>query len=72
MWAYAIWDNKLKKLFMSRDRFGVKPVYYMLSNDTFYFASELKSFKYLEKNLQRLIMENFHQCTKILTEKTLF
>lgn len=44
MWAFAIWDERKKKLFCSRDRFGVKPFYYTLSNGVFYFASELKAF----------------------------
>ena len=49
MWAFAIWDNKMKKLFLSRDRFGVKPLYYMRLNNSVFFSSELKSFKCLEK-----------------------
>lgn len=42
MFAFAIWDNQEKKLFAARDRFGVKPFYYSLFNDTFYFSSEIK------------------------------
>jgi len=49
MWAFAIWDQKNKNLFISRDRFGVKPLYY-LEKKGFYFASELKSFMFLEKS----------------------
>lgn len=44
MWAFAIWDSKGKFLFLSRDRFGVKPLYYQFSRGRFLFASELKSF----------------------------
>lgn len=44
IFSFAIWDNKTKKLFAARDRFGVKPFYYTLSRGTFYFASEIKSF----------------------------
>lgn len=43
MFAFAIWDNQEKKLFASRDRFGVKPFYYTLLNNTFYFSSEIKA-----------------------------
>ncbi|WP_299684296.1 asparagine synthase (glutamine-hydrolyzing) [uncultured Dokdonia sp.] len=43
MFAFAIWDTKEQHLFAARDRFGVKPFYYTMVNDTFYFASEIKS-----------------------------
>jgi len=40
MWAFAIWDTQERTLFASRDRFGVKPLYYRLDGDRFAFASE--------------------------------
>jgi asparagine synthase (glutamine-hydrolysing) len=43
MWAFALWDIKEKKLFCSRDRFGIKPFYYTNKNDQFFFASEIKA-----------------------------
>ncbi|GGG27965.1 hypothetical protein GCM10011344_30950 [Dokdonia pacifica] len=43
MFAFAIWDTKEQYLFAARDRFGVKPLYYTMMNDTFYFSSEIKS-----------------------------
>jgi asparagine synthetase B (glutamine-hydrolysing) len=43
MFAFAIWDNQEKKLFAARDRFGVKPFYYSLFQNTFYFSSEIKA-----------------------------
>jgi asparagine synthase (glutamine-hydrolysing) len=43
MWAFAIWDIKEKKLFCSRDRFGIKPFYYYISSNKFSFASEIKA-----------------------------
>ena len=46
MWAFAIWDNLKKSLFLSRDRFGVKPLYYQFSKGkSFTFASEIHAFK---------------------------
>ncbi len=42
MFAYAIWDARIKKLFLVRDRFGKKPLYYARVRDGFYFGSEPK------------------------------
>jgi len=45
MFAIAILDKKNKTLFLARDRFGIKPLYYWISSDgDFYFASEIKQF----------------------------
>ena len=44
MWAFAIWDARDQELFISRDRFGVKPLHYSLHNGAIAFASELKAF----------------------------
>lgn len=42
MFAFAIWDEKNKQLFCARDRFGIKPFYYINSESRFAFASEMK------------------------------
>ena len=42
-WAFAIWDAPQRKLFLSRDRFGVRPLYYTQTHDAFLFASEIKA-----------------------------
>ena len=41
MWAFAIYDRDRGKLFLSRDRFGKKPLYYTFQDRTFVFSSEL-------------------------------
>lgn len=41
--AISIWDNKLSKLLIARDRMGVKPLYYYNSNSTFAFSSEISN-----------------------------
>lgn len=43
MWAFAIYDKKKERLFISRDRFGKKPLFYCLQDKIFAFASELTS-----------------------------
>ncbi len=45
MFAFAMWDNIEKKLYIARDRMGEKPLYYGRNGGTFLFGSELKSFK---------------------------
>ncbi len=42
-WAFAIWDAPKQKLFLSRDRFGVRPLYYTQTAESFLFASEIKA-----------------------------
>ena len=43
MFAFALWDESRKELFCARDRFGIKPFYYTVVDDDFYFASEVKA-----------------------------
>ena len=43
MFAIAIWDEQKKELFLARDQWGIKPLYYYRNNDTFMFASEIKA-----------------------------
>jgi len=47
MWAFAIWDEKIKKLFLSRDRFGEKPLFFYKNQKGIYFGSEIKFIKSL-------------------------
>ena len=43
MFAFAIWDDRRRRLFCGRDRFGIKPFYYAIVGDLFIFASEAKA-----------------------------
>ncbi len=42
MWALAVYDRQLNELFLARDRFGVKPLYYFIRRGMYAFASEIK------------------------------
>lgn len=41
MFAFALWDDRQKKLWCGRDRMGIKPFYYIFKDGAFYFASEM-------------------------------
>ena len=63
MFAFAIWDNEEKRLFIARDRIGVKPFYYTIHDNTFYFSSEPKAIfaagvpkKFDNQHLQELLL----------------
>ncbi|MCK5601433.1 asparagine synthase (glutamine-hydrolyzing), partial [Candidatus Pacearchaeota archaeon] len=43
MFAFAIWDKNKKRLFIARDRVGIKPLYFLKNEDLFVFASEIKA-----------------------------
>ena len=73
MWAFAIWNDKKKELFLSRDNFGEKPLYYYLCNEGFFFGSEIKFIKSLcNKNFKinkELINKNLFLGYKSLNKK---
>ena len=59
MWSFAIYDEIKKLLFISKDRFGEKPLYYYHKNNSFIFGSEIKYILHLgsKKNLHKLNLE---------------
>jgi len=43
MWAFVLYDSETEELFISRDRFGIKPLYYYQDEQHFVFGSEIKA-----------------------------
>ena len=56
IYSFSIWDKNNKTLFLVRDRFGVKPLFYTKENNNFLFASEIKGLLW-NKNIPRIIDE---------------
>lgn len=61
MFAIAIWDRRFKKIFLIRDRFGIKPLYYtILPNGDFWFSSEIKALLKIPSFERKLCIEAVH------------
>lgn len=65
MWAIAIYDKFKDSLFLSRDRWGIKPLYYSETPKGFYFASETIAFRSLD-NYKREVNSNL--CKKAISD----
>ena len=51
MFAFAVWDSSNRMIYLARDRFGKKPLYYTARNGELVFASELKALRILAKEM---------------------
>jgi len=60
MFSFSLWDKKRKRMFLARDRFGEKPLYYGYVNKCFVFASEIKSFKVFPGFQKRISQNALH------------
>ena len=75
MFAFAIYDLEKEKLFLVRDRAGVKPLYYAVSEDTFFFSSEIKALyphPHFKKEINRDILPYYFQFGYIPAPYTIY
>jgi len=75
MFALAIWDSRSRRLFVARDRMGIKPFYYRLTGREFIFASEIKSllaFPGVKRDLNRSALPEYLAFGYLSGEETLF
>lgn len=75
MFAFAIWDKKDKKLFIARDRYGIKPLYYHKNDKYFIFASEVKGIEasgLYKKEIDKEGLVEYLTFQNFFTHKTLF
>lgn len=72
--AFAIYDQEDKSLFVARDRMGIKPLYYYHDEDKFLFASELKSILSfgIKKEIDRTALHLYFQLTYIPSPYSIF
>lgn len=75
MFAFALWDENNEKLFLVRDRIGIKPLYYAVTNDRFIFASEIKALFTSDELIKEINPESIYHYLTFLTvpaPKTMF
>ena len=59
IFAFAIWDKNFSELILSRDRFGVKPLYYFYNKEVFVFSSEIKAINNFIKKISKFENQNY-------------
>ena len=75
MFAFAVWDRNRRRLFLARDRFGVKPLYWYLRNGVFVFASEIKAIlahPRVSRDVCHEALNEYFTFQNVLTDLTLF
>lgn len=74
MFALALWDKNRQELFLARDRYGIKPLYYSFQGHSFLFASEQKAilvYPTLNREIDLEALLEYFTFQNIFTDKTL-
>lgn len=75
MFAFAIWDRKERTVFLARDRYGIKPLYYSEMNGVFAFASEIKGLLAnpdIKPNVDKKGLLEYFTFQNFFTDRTIF
>ena len=75
MFAFAIWDHRRHRLFIARDRYGIKPLYYHFAAGTLLFGSEVKSLLChpgMSARVDLAALNEYFSFQNIFTDRTLF
>ena len=75
MFAFVIWDKTKQELFIARDRYGIKPLYYTFQENIFLFGSEQKAIlahPIVKKDLDMEALLEYFTFQNIFTDRTLF
>jgi asparagine synthase (glutamine-hydrolysing) len=75
MFAFALWDGPKRQLWLTRDRFGVKPLYYFADDRWLVAASEIKAILLhpaVSRRVDPLALDEYFTFQNVLTDRTLF
>jgi len=75
MFAFALWDSRSKRLYLARDRFGKKPLYYAAVDGVFLFGSEIKAilkYEAVKRRIDYVAMDYFFSYMYIPSPFTIF
>jgi asparagine synthase (glutamine-hydrolysing) len=75
MFAFAVWDKVRRRLFLARDRYGVKPLYWFKNGEVFLFASEVKAIlehPAVRRSVCYQALDEYFTFQNIFSDRTLF